>query len=375
MPNHRKVKITRIVLTGGHAATTAVSLIEELHRQASKNMVLDIYWIGVQTSIEGRKIPTLEKQVFPKLGVNFRPIIAGRLQRRLSPWTIPALAKIPVGFIMAFWELIKIKPKVILSFGGYAAFPVVIAGYLLRIPIIIHEQTVAAGRANKYSAYFANKITLARKESLKYFPNKKCVVIGNPIMRRILDIPKKTKPQIPYTLFVTGGSRGAVFINTLIGEILPKLLSKFKVIHQSGLLDFNKYSNLRSRLPSELRERYEVYDMIDPMQMDKYYRRADLIISRAGANTVAEIMCLKIPSILIPIPWSYEDEQNKNALFASQYGIVKVCHQDSLDATALYKEINFMANNWQYYSSKVKRKESPDIYASKKMAALLITFL
>ena len=375
MLNPRKITVAKIVLTGGHAATTAVSVIETLLKQSSKRFVWEIYWIGVQTSIEGQKVPTLEKNVFPKMGVNFRPIIAGRLQRRLSLWTIPSLTKIPIGFILAFWELVRIKPRVILSFGGYAAFPVVLAGYLLRIPIVIHEQTVAAGRANKYSAFFAKKVALARKESLKYFPQNKCVVIGNPIMSQILNVPKKFKPGSPFTLFVTGGSRGAVFINSLIAEILPKLLNKFIVIHQTGYLDYKKYTKLRSQLPQELRDKYEVYDMIDPMQMDGFYRRADLIISRAGANTVSEIMCVEIPSILIPIPWTYEDEQSKNAALASQFGIAKVCNQDTLRAPSLYKEILFMVDNWHYFLSKVKRKESPDIEAAKKLVSLLTTYI
>lgn len=149
-------KEIRIVLTGGHAGTTAIAVIEELIRRREINW--DIYWIGAKKAFEGKSISTLESLHLPKLGVKHYTIISGRLQRKFTPWTIPSLIKIPISFFHAWKVLKQINPRVIISFGGYSAFPVVVAGALKRIPTVIHEQTAAVGRANKLSALFANNL-------------------------------------------------------------------------------------------------------------------------------------------------------------------------------------------------------------------------
>ena len=364
-------KMMRVVFTGGHAATTAIATIEELTKDNSKSRTWEIYWIGPKSAIEGKEVKPLEDLVFPRLGVITRSIIAGRLQMKFSIWTIPSMLKIPIGFLNAFWELIKIKPKLILSFGGYAAFPVVVAGFILRIPVIIHEQTATVGRANKFASIFARKIALARVESLNFFPKNKCVVTGNPILSNILEVSKKIKPNFPITVFVTGGSRGSQTINNLVVKILPKILTKYKLIHQTGPMDFKDIASLKKSLPETLSSNYQIHSRINPLDMDKIYKISDILVGRAGANTVSEIMAVRIPSILIPIPFSYQDEQTKNARYAEKFGIAKVIKQDSLTPASLFKEINYMAGNWNYYMSKTKRKISPDIRASEKLVKLL----
>ena len=163
-------KNKKIVLTGGHAATTAIAVIEELLRRKESGVFNEIYWIGAKYALEGRKIRTLESTTIPKLGVRSFNIISGRIQKRFSVWTIPSLFKIPIGFFHALYILAKIKPNLILSFGGYSAFPVVVVGKMMNIPIVIHEQTMVYGLANKISSSLATKVTLARKESLEFFP-------------------------------------------------------------------------------------------------------------------------------------------------------------------------------------------------------------
>jgi len=142
-------KKTKIILTGGHGATTALATIEEIIRRGKKT---EIYWVGVKKAMEGSKVPSLESVMKTKSQVTFKPIIAGRLQRKFTLWTIPSLLRIPFGFVHALYILLSIKPSVILSFGGYAAFPLVFWGRLLGKPIIIHEQTSKVGRSNKLSS-------------------------------------------------------------------------------------------------------------------------------------------------------------------------------------------------------------------------------
>ena len=311
MPKNRREKV-RVVLTGGHAGATAYALIEELRE--SKNVAWDISWIGPSKAIEGKGVPTFEGVVFPKIGVRFISITAGRIQRKFSFWTIPSLIKIPLGFFHALAILLRVRPRIILSFGGFAAYPVVIAGYLMHIPVILHEQTITVGRANKFSAIFARKIALARKESTEYFPKEKCVVVGNPVSKEILSVVSKKKIGIPPTIFVTGGSRGSEIINETIQNILPKLLAKYKIIHQTGINQFEKFKKLKEKLPQNIKDNYQIYGLIEPWNWYKLLNLADVIVSRAGANILSEIMIAKIPAILIPIPWAYGDEQMKNAL-------------------------------------------------------------
>jgi UDP-N-acetylglucosamine--N-acetylmuramyl-(pentapeptide) pyrophosphoryl-undecaprenol N-acetylglucosamine transferase len=357
----------RIVLTGGHAATTALATVEELIRRGS----WDIYWIGAKTAIEGKNVPTLESEIFPKIGIRSYKIISGKIQRKLTFWTLPSLVKIPFGFVHAVFLLLKIRPKIILSFGGFASFPVVVIGFCLRIPIVIHEQTSAAGRANKLSGRFAKRIALARESSKKYFPSNKSRIVGNPLLTQIAEIEPKDEIGKPPTVFVTGGSRGSQTINTFVLNALEKLLKNYMVIHQSGYLDYKKIKKLRDSLPNYLKERYEIYSVLDPMDIDGVYRRADIVVARAGANTVSEIIATKRPSVLIPIPWVYENEQVLNAKFAEKFGLATILDQENLSGDVLYDAIKEVEDGWKDTVKSAKGKKSPDTNASKKLVSLL----
>ena len=357
----------KIVLTGGHAATTALATVEELIRRGS----WDIYWIGAKTAIGGKNIPTMESEIFPKIGIRSFRIISGRIQRKLTFWTLPLLMKIPFGFIHAIILLLKIKPKIILSFGGAASFPVVVIGYCLGIPVVIHEQTSAAGRANISSAKFAKIIALARESSKKYFPSKKCQVTGNPLLTQITEIKPKDKIGNPPTIFITGGSRGSQTINTFVLKVIEKLLKEYVVIHQTGYLDYEKIKKLKDSLPNDLKKRYEVYSVLDPMDIDGVYKRADIVVARAGANTVFEIVATKRPSVLIPIPWSYENEQMKNAEFAEKFGLATILEQGTLSGTILYEAIKNTEKDWKNIVESTEAKKSPDIGASQKLVKIL----
>jgi len=145
------------------------------------------------------------------------------------------------------------------------------------------------------------------------------VVIGNPVMTQIREVFPKDKLSSPPVIYITGGSRGSKVLNEAVIPILPLLLNDFYLIHQTGELDYRLFQQKVKKLPAKIEKKYEVYATIDPMQVDGIYRRADMIVSRAGANTVAEIMLTKRPAILIPIPFSYLDEQMKNALLAKKF--------------------------------------------------------
>ncbi len=361
-----------VVFTGGHAATTAVALVEEIR---SQNLNWKLYWIGVRNAIEGKKIVTLESEVLPRLGVRFLAIKTGRFQTRFTFWTIPSILKIPIGFIQSFYYLVQIKPEVVLSFGGFASFPVVLGARILGIPIVIHEQTSESGRSNQISSKFATKIALSRENSLKYFPLQKCVVTGNPVMKEVTLVKPKKKIGNPATIFITGGSRGSQSINKVIEKILRKLLAKYKVIHQTGGLDYHKFSEIKQALPQALRDNYEVFVRVNPLEVSEIYGKADLIVSRAGANTVSEIITVKRPAILIPLSISYRNEQEANALIAKELGIAKIILQKDLTPEILLRNLDNMVVNYQSIMEKVKSKASPDKEASKKLLELIKSYV
>ena len=367
----QKKSKAKIVLTGGHAATTALAVCRELKRRSNGGRGWEIYWIGAKRQVEGKKFPTIESQVLPRAGVKVYSIISGRLQRKFTPWTIPAIARIPLGFFHALYLLLKINPDIVLSFGGFSAFPVVFVAWILGKPIVIHEQTSIYGRANKLSSYFADKIALARHTSVRFYSRAKSQVIGNPILREIAKIAPKTKIGLPPTIYITGGSRGSVPINSLFEDILQKLLKDFYIIHQTGYLDFDKFQNLRRALPESLKIKYEIYKVIDPMKVNTLFKRADIVVSRAGANTVSDIIAVKRPALLIPLSFAYKFEQQENAQFAQNFGIAKIIDQETLTPERLFVEIASLRKNWNKVVTRVKNKKSPDIHAASRLVDII----
>ncbi len=357
----------RIVLTGGHAATPGIATVEEL-RKRDFGKKLEIYWIGSKKSVEGTKFSTLEYKIYPEIGVKFYPITAGKIQTKFTRHTVPSLLKIPVGFVQAFIALLKIRPKVVISFGGYASFPVVFWAWVFRIPVILHEQTVAAGRASMASSFFAARIAVSREESLKFFPKNRVTVTGNPVMQEIVKVKAKNTPGNPPTILIIGGSRGSQFINEEVSYIADKLTQKYKLIHVTGEANYLNYKNFESAW-------YEVISTVDPREVYKYYEKADIVISRAGANSVSEIIIVKRPAILIPLPRTFMDEQVKNAKYAEDFGVAKVMTEREVNSESLQSAIADSLENWSKIVGRIKEKISPDLNAAKNLVDLVSPFL
>ena len=331
-----KSKNRGILLTGGHAATTAISVVEELIRKYGKEGI-DISWIGTRLPIEGKEIGGLKLKIFSEIKVK------------------SYFFKLPISFIRAVYFILKVKPGVTLSFGGFAAFPVVLASWLLRIPIIIHEQTIALGLANKLSSIFAKEILLAK-------------VVGNPVMTQICEVEAKQTISNPPVIFIMGGSRGSEKINDAVFSILPKLLEKYKIIHITGEAHFNKFAGIKD-------DNYQCFSFVSPLEIDNLYREADIVVSRSGANTVAELMIVKRPAILIPIPWSHQNEQAENAKIACNFGVARILPQENLSGRRLQIEIEKIIQDWDEITSKIKSKYSNDFSASSKVVDILEKYL
>lgn len=206
----------------------------------------------------------------------------------------------------------ELNPDVVFSFGGYTALPVVIAAYLLKKTVVIHEQTLGAGIANRISAVFADKIFISFSSSRKYFPKKKTYLTGNPIREEILST-EKLKPVVNSKkpiIYVTGGSTGSMAINDMLGKIIPSL-SDYFIIHQHGLSDSNTFNDNKD---------YLAKPFFSPQEVAWIMQNASLIISRSGINTVSEILYLGVPAIFIPLPYGQKNEQLKNAKYAQKNG-------------------------------------------------------
>lgn len=325
-----------VVMTGGHLAP-ALAVIEEIRKSTD----WEIVWIGREYVMEGQDVPSLEADVIPKLDIPFHTIDAGRLQRKYTSQTIPSLLRIPLGFYQSFLLLLKIRPRVIMSFGGYLSLPVVFSGWLLRIPIVTHEQTVVSGLANRMAGLLANNILISYQGSSLDFPHYKTILVGNPVRRSILEV--KRKVARPRLIYVTGGNQGSQTINKTVSAILPKILINLQVIHQTGQLDYKTYLARKKQL--KMGRRYKVFANVDPGEVAKILSRASLVIGRAGANTVSEIAAAGIPAIFIPIPWSERGEQEKNASMLARIGIAKVIPQDRLTPKSLLSAINSLIEN------------------------------
>ncbi len=361
---NQKEKVIKIVLTGGHAATVGIATIEELKKHFNTHK-LEISWIGSKTALEGSKVTTLEYKIYPDIGVKFYSVEAGKIQTKFTRYTIPSILKIPIGFIQTFFLILSIRPKVVLSFGGYTSFPVVFWSWLFRIPVILHEQTTVAGRATMAASFFAKKVALARIESRKFFPQEKIVVVGNPVIENITRVQHKLKLGSQPTILVMGGSRGSQFINEEVIKVLPFLTKKYNLIHITGESDYEKYKEYSSK-------NYKVLSFVDPREMYKYYEASDLIIGRSGANTVSEILITKRPAILIPLPRTFMAEQVRNAEYAEKYGLAKKMLETEVNSNSLQNEISNILTNWNKIVSGVKEKVSPDLGAAERLVNLLV---
>ncbi|HUQ84996.1 MAG TPA: UDP-N-acetylglucosamine--N-acetylmuramyl-(pentapeptide) pyrophosphoryl-undecaprenol N-acetylglucosamine transferase [Candidatus Limnocylindrales bacterium] len=372
------MKLIIVAGGGGHFAP-ALAVIEKLPKD------WEVLVVGRKYVFEGDQSFSLEYQTAKKLNIPFQPLTTGRLQRKFTRYTINSLLKIPVGLAQATNILTRFKPDVVLSFGGYVSVPITLSASILRIPIVIHEQTLEAGIANKMVANLAKKICISWEQSGKFFPESKTVITGNPLRKEFevgdmrTDSYKKNGPQdksYEKTIYITGGSSGSHAINVLIEGCIEKLLEKYNVIHQVGeaseYKDFERLVKLRENMTPELQSGYRLYKFIDPSKVADFLNKADLVISRSGMNTVTELMYFGKPSILIPLPYGQHLEQLKNAEFIKNLGIAEIAEQNSLTPEKLLLLVDKMFDNIDMYIKNAEAgKKLIDINAADKIIEVI----
>jgi UDP-N-acetylglucosamine--N-acetylmuramyl-(pentapeptide) pyrophosphoryl-undecaprenol N-acetylglucosamine transferase len=340
-----------IAVGGGGHFSPALAVIEKMPKD------WEILLVGRKYAFEGDPALSLEYLTAKRLGLPFEPLTTARLQRRITRHTLPSLVKMPVGLAQAYQIMSSYKPDVVLSFGGYVSIPVIFAASFRRIPIVIHEQTLHAGIANKIAARFANTICISWSESKEYFPKEKTVLTGNPLRKSFLKGTKdeeiQTKKDNLPLIYITGGSGGAHGINVLIQGCLEKLLEQFTIIHQTGdARKFNDYERLeqaKAKLPEKLQKRYVVKKFIEPERVMEILTKADVIVARSGINTVTELLYLGKPSILIPLPYGQQNEQLENANFVRRLGLAEIIDQLAARSDELLQKIRAMLSDISSY--------------------------
>ncbi|MCP2264267.1 glycosyltransferase [Promicromonospora thailandica] len=308
--------------TGGHTYPALTTLRALQARLAAEGTPVGVLWAGTADG--------LEATVTAAEGIRFLPVATGKLRRSSNPLgmlstaNMKDMARVPVGVAQARSIVSDFKPDVVLSTGGYVAVPVGLAANMLRRPLVVHEQTVGLGLANRLLAKRATRVAVSSPSTLELLPERvreRAVVTGNPVRAEMMTgEPLKAvdalgldsfDPDLP-VLYVTGGAQGAVQINTLVTEALPWLLQHTNVIHQCGPNNLQDMFERTATLPAELAARYRVMGFVGA-ELPDVLALADVVVSRSGAGTIAELTALGKPAVLVPLASSAGNEQSENA--------------------------------------------------------------
>lgn len=323
----------RIILTGGGTAghvTPNIALLPKLIE-----LGYDIQYIGSYSGIE--------KELIEPFGIPYHGISSGKLRRYLSVQNLTDPFRVIKGFSEARKLIKDLKPDVIFSKGGFVSVPVVLAGKRCKVPVIIHESDMTPGLANKIAIPSAVKVCCNFPETLESLPKGKAVLTGSPIRQELLSGNKiaamdmcgftADKPVI----LVIGGSLGSVIVNTAVREALPKLLETFQIIHLCG----------KGKVDESLRDTkgYCQFEYIKDELRD-IFALADIVISRAGANAICELLALRKPNLLIPLSAkASRGDQILNARSFERQGFSMVLEEEELNQNSLLEAVSSLYSN------------------------------
>lgn len=327
----------RIVLTGGGTAghvTPNIALLPKL-----KDLGYDIHYIGSYNGIEKKLIEACD---IPYYGIS-----SGKLRRYFDPKNFSDPFKVLKGFSEASKLLKELQPDVVFSKGGFVSVPVVIAAGRRKIPVVIHESDMTPGLANKLSFPSASKVCCNFPETMAHLPKGKAVLTGSPIREELLTGNREkalaftglsgTKP----VLLIIGGSLGSVVVNEAVRSVLPKLLERFDVIHLCGK---GKLDQTLTALNG-----YVQYEYISE-ELKDLFALSDIVISRAGANSICEFLALRKPSLLIPLSAAASrGDQILNARSFERQGYAAVLEEEELNGETLLQALQTLWENRESY--------------------------
>lgn len=331
----------KIILTGGGTAghvTPNIALVPKL-----KEAGFEIKYVG---SYNG-----MEKQLVEKEGIDYVGISSGKLRRYFSWQNFTDPFRVIKGYFEARKIIKKFKPDVIFSKGGFVSVPVVMAASSYKVPTIIHESDMTPGLANKIAMRYATKVCHTFPETAQYLGNK-AVFTGSPLREELFHGNKITALNMcsfntdKPILLVFGGSLGAQKVNEAIRAALPLLLTKFQVAHLCG----------KGKLDESLKgtKGYAQFEYISD-EMKDFFAMADIIVSRAGSNSICEIAALNKPSVLIPLSANASrGDQILNANSFEKQGFCEIVDEDTMTTESLLDTINKVYDNRSYYIDSLK---------------------
>ena len=346
------MRTIRIALTGGGTGGhiyPLIAVVEKLERIAiEKKVYMEIRYFGPSDMFR----PALEDA-----GVKISPVLAGKVRRYFSFLNLIDVPKIAIGFVQALFKMYWFMPDVLFSKGGSGAFPVVLAAWFYRIPIIIHDSDAQPGLNNLFSARFAKRIAVSFERALDYFEPKKTACVGNPVRSLLLsDKPNQAlakgklgfDSEKPLVLF-WGGSQGAKRLNDLVIADLKNLIKETQILHQTGIANFSEVQNLSKSAAPEIfsnKEKisYLPVPYLEPAELKLALAAADLVVARAGSN-IFEIAAFSKPAILIPLAESANDHQRVNAYEFAKTGAAKVIEEANLLPGIFLSEIRDTLKN------------------------------
>lgn len=333
----------RIVLTGGGTAghvTPNIALLPRL-----QELGYDVHYIG---SYQG-----IEKTLMEGCHIPYYGISSGKLRRYFDLKNFSDPINVMKGFFEASKLLKKLKPDVVFSKGGFVSVPVVLAARKLHIPVVIHESDMTPGLANKLSIPAASYVCCNFPETLNHLPKEKAVLSGSPIRKELLTGDKAK--ALHFTglsgkkpvLLIIGGSLGSVIVNEAVRSILPKLLKKFDVIHLCG----------KGKLDQTLTamDGYVQYEYIDK-ELKDLFALSDIVISRAGANSICEFLALRKPALLVPLSAAASrGDQILNARSFEKQGFSAVLEEEALNGDTLYDALLSLWEKKDQYISAMEK--------------------
>ena len=335
----------RIILTGGGTAghvTPNIALLPRL-----KELQYDVHYIGSYNGIE--------KELIEQFGIPYHGISTGKLRRYFSLQNFTDPFRVVKGLDEAR-KLVKIlKPDVIFSKGGFVSVPVVLAGKSRKVPTIIHESDMTPGLANKLSLSSATKICCNFPETLAHLPEGKALLTGSPIRQELLSGDKyKALSFLKFSsdkpvIMIVGGSLGAVAVNNAVRAILPELLKNYQIIHLCGK---GKVDETMLHIDGYAQFEYVKEELKD------LFAATDIVISRAGANAICELLALHKPNLLIPLSANASrGDQILNARSFERQGFSMVLEEEELTNEVLLSAINSLYENRETYIDAMKKSD------------------
>ncbi len=368
----------KILISGGHL-TPALAVIDQAKKDKRD---LEFIFLGREYSQDATQQLSHERAEIEKRGIEFIPTIAPKFYKTFWWNNFNEIGKWAPALKIAWKIVTEKKPHLFLSFGGYLAFPIALVCRIRHVPVITHEQTSSAGLANQAIAVLSAKVAVSDESTIEQFPDGKTVVTGNPVRTSVMQaasthpkwIPKDISKPI---LYITGGNQGSEILNRVVGETLTELTSKWFVIHQCG--NPNSYTNYEQTLqvqaqslPEDLQKEYVVKTWMNEKELTWVYNNARLSVSRSGANTIHELIYHGVPAVLIPLPFSRDNEQHKNAEAIQKAGGAIILEQKDLTPQTFLSALSNVSRRYRSMQQAAEKLKEEYIWDGAKRLLNLI---